>query len=1087
MPLSKEAFAKLRSQGLSIKQIVAFEKGNVPKRDPDTIAKPIGTPAKIFEAGERALNVLSDPATKKIYGPLARKLSISPQARAKIQALEGQKNVAYPSDILEELVPQLKANTIASDIPFMLPMGGMIQGAPRIIAKTAVDVALDPLSFLTFFQKSPLGALVRTVHEAKQASQSIKLSSKVAKQIAKEMGVATPSAKVIKDFIKKYPKPAGNITQEMLRKEKSLISANLPFTDANIPLLTGKPAAVLTQPFSALAKTKQVNFIENAVRDVFSTKSGNEDFDLLIGKARDIVHYKTGIEVDEGKTFNKKLDDLSREMGIPRDELNNKLTAIGELATKPTKAQVKAKYNKNVYDILENTYHGKVIDSQVKFKNTETAYKKAFALGDDDLAVKLRTDMDKHSKDIVDYQSELNKLQGKYAPPPSMNPKEAAIVKEIKAKYANALFKNQVSGVKALPLLADGEYVPHITTLEAAEAARNLLKEEGKFPSKLSQKEFNTELTNSFRRQFNEIKPIVIKAWQKSGLITNREAKAILSKNPLTVVTTDKFGNKFKNKLPSGMDMLDNLLEKGKITEAQFTDAAHWLTVNDVNELSRQGKLSNMFGDYTGEVFHTDPVFTSTVRGVKGEVANTAAEFYQQMTKRGLAIPDAKAPPDWVNVKQAELEGFKVEPRIARVLNKLNEFNSNPEEWNKFFSFYDKAHRYQKIITLAPFPAYHTMNAIGNLWNNFLAGVVNPDVYRQAEQARLGGKVEFKDVFNNQWNSKKLVEEGKKLGVIGSGQYGGEIQHTIKETLNQAKLRGTDFITPSSRNRFLRAGLWVGKRVEDNARMAHFIDRLRKGDTAEQAAQSVKKFLFDYGDLTNIEKKAFNRIFFFYTWTRKNLPLQLQGLVTTPGKYSLPYKARHEIEKETEQPKEKYLYEYMKDNFPVRVRIDSKTKQPQYFMLNRWLPAADLVKAANLHDIALQSLSPIPKEVLQQIWNYDFYFKKEIQKYPGETTKFLGKDIPVRYVHGAKIIRMLNEIDKMTKSDSDLMTKMIGLLTGKLQTFDETQGMLMNKSRVDADMKVLNSAIFKESQKAPMNEKQIERILELINKKAEEY
>jgi len=75
----------------------------------------------------------------------------------------------------------------------------------------------------------------------------------------------------------------------------------------------------------------------------------------------------------------------------------------------------------------------------------------------------------------------------------------------------------------------------------------------------------------------------------------------------------------------------------------------------------------------------------------------------------------------------------------------------------------------------------------------------------------------------------------------------------------------------------------------------------------------------------------------------------------------------------------------------------------------------------------------------------------------------------------------------MTKSDSDLMTKMIGLLTGKLQTFDETQGMLMNKSRVDADMKVLNSAIFKESQKAPMNEKQIERILELINKKAEEY
>ena len=38
----------------------------------------------------------------------------------------------------------------------------------------------------------------------------------------------------------------------------------------------------------------------------------------------------------------------------------------------------------------------------------------------------------------------------------------------------------------------------------------------------------------------------------------------------------------------------------------------------------------------------------------------------------------------------------------------------------------------------------------------------------------------------------------------------------------------------------------VGKAVENNARMAHFIDRVIKGDSFEDAAWSVRRFLFDY-------------------------------------------------------------------------------------------------------------------------------------------------------------------------------------------------------------------------------------------------
>jgi hypothetical protein len=48
----------------------------------------------------------------------------------------------------------------------------------------------------------------------------------------------------------------------------------------------------------------------------------------------------------------------------------------------------------------------------------------------------------------------------------------------------------------------------------------------------------------------------------------------------------------------------------------------------------------------------------------------------------------------------------------------------------------------------------------------------------------------------------------------------------------------------------LKANLWLGSQVENNARLTHYIDKLQKGMMPEQAATSVKKYLFDYGGLS---------------------------------------------------------------------------------------------------------------------------------------------------------------------------------------------------------------------------------------------
>ena len=52
------------------------------------------------------------------------------------------------------------------------------------------------------------------------------------------------------------------------------------------------------------------------------------------------------------------------------------------------------------------------------------------------------------------------------------------------------------------------------------------------------------------------------------------------------------------------------------------------------------------------------------------------------------------------------------------------------------------------------------------------------------------------------------------------------------------------------------------------------------------AADVVDKLLFDYSDVTKFETQVMKRIFPFYTWLRKNIPLQLELLAEKPQRYA---------------------------------------------------------------------------------------------------------------------------------------------------------------------------------------------------------
>lgn len=79
----------------------------------------------------------------------------------------------------------------------------------------------------------------------------------------------------------------------------------------------------------------------------------------------------------------------------------------------------------------------------------------------------------------------------------------------------------------------------------------------------------------------------------------------------------------------------------------------------------------------------------------------------------------------------------------------------------------------------------------------------------------------------------------------------------------------------------------AGARREDVARFWTFTQRMRRnGGDAAEAAWFMTKHHFDYGDLTLAERRIMRNVFLFYTWYRKNIPVQMLEILSRPGFFS---------------------------------------------------------------------------------------------------------------------------------------------------------------------------------------------------------
>ena len=508
----------------------------------------------------------------------------------------------------------------------------------------------------------------------------------------------------------------------------------------------------------------------------------------------------------------------------------------------------------------------------------------------------------------------------------------------------------------------------------------------------------------------------------------------------------------------------DTILKKeGFLKQREFEG----MSVEKANELSQ--------ARYGYDVFHTDPAILMGVRFSEHAAAMSNKWFSNQVSKFGMGstlreikdeiklkagtmidsgVPDEdilalfKTIPgtkggksDWVRVKGMEKNGqqlFFPKEVAKQITDRQQLMLGKTGKTNEFIKFYDDIQTGWKKWSLGIRPAYHTRNAVGNVLNAYVvAGVKNPITWGYG--TKLQGKVllgkplkDTGDYHGTGMSEKELWDVMNANGITGKHQYGLDVQRAREMEMESAagyKKTGMErALGLGADNIVVDWGFNVGTTIEQNARIAVFIDKLRKarrnpskhtyydpktglqtqvskalndkgdkdmmGGAVDYASQETKKALFDYTDLSVFEKDVMKRFIPFYTWSRKNIPAQFDALIKNPQRLESLQIARAQLEYSGGgAPEDKDISPFWRNRVPLFLGKETDRVRKVFSLLN-YAPIADIERLGHPREMITEMISPLLREPFEQLFNYDMYRKEAISEYKGQKKDFLGIAMP---------------------------------------------------------------------------------------------
>lgn len=340
-------------------------------------------------------------------------------------------------------------------------------------------------------------------------------------------------------------------------------------------------------------------------------------------------------------------------------------------------------------------------------------------------------------------------------------------------------------------------------------------------------------------------------------------------------IETDKYLREVKAKfgfLPETVD-----LGKGEVIDGARLSTVQRLIEKGKTPLDDVRKLSEA---ERGEFFRQRFERSHSLRENE-DIINKYKEFESSFPEapsdfvRSLPMPDGA---EVVGIPQ--LEGVKLPRGIAEEITDFWSHFVQPREVNRLLRAYDLTTNVFKRAVTSIWPAFHFRNHYSNVGLTFTdlgLTALNLKMHGDAVRVLAGMRGSFQTKLGREVSYDRLRYEAAQRGVLMDPA---DILETTGDVVPIATTK-TQKLFELLKSPLKAAG-HVTAFVDNTSRMALFTNYVRRGASFEESAARMKKFLFDYTNVSKAEREVFARTIPFYRWIRKNLTLQVERLARNP-------------------------------------------------------------------------------------------------------------------------------------------------------------------------------------------------------------
>ena len=447
------------------------------------------------------------------------------------------------------------------------------------------------------------------------------------------------------------------------------------------------------------------------------------------------------------------------------------------------------------------------------------------------------------------------------------------------------------------------------------------------------------------------------------------------------------------------LDDLRDQLSAANINKADFEEAV--LAVDELiiqtNRLASAGVLSPTAGALTKhEIDNYATALANQIKNVKGQflVTNPARwKTVGEVVEDGFIELNKKTLPD-IAVRADIAELFKNvkrldDPAFAKaaeaVLKDYNTFMKSYATLSPGFQIRNGLSNFMAMISAGANPKNLGRGIkIYSAWRKALEAGLTPGKFLDEAVARGLIKETERDAvrealaYSGSTGFGQIGEIGAAAGTQTPGIFGREA--TGQLPFAGRAIPGTNAVIPETSNAAAKKLSEIfgkpisttreyGSLIEEFNRFQLTLDGLFKGFDPQTAASRTQKFLFDYNDITKLDKNL-RQIRPFWIWITRNTPLQIENMWMNPRAYAIYNSVRRNFEdKEGTSP---YLPQYYKEQGAFKLPFgENLYAAPDFGFPGAGKPS--LIQEIISPKQFLSSLTPPLRGLLETLANEKFF------------------------------------------------------------------------------------------------------------------